>query len=242
MSMDNRQDTDGDSGDLTDFDESEQAESAWLIARETDATAQAPSFETEREYTELEDMLATLPSGAPDQSWHDDVLRVAAARSSQQLPWWRRRAVKWPTAGVLAAVAAAAAFLVLRPRTPPELQVAIHRNSSSEPGVEPMRAGLSEVVRGDHVYVTAIPRGSGDLRVYRADGMLVARCPRGPRCRTTGDRELIIDAELESPVQYFVVLVIGMRDAPLTWTMDKYLEAARATNARITIFQPIDVH
>ncbi len=46
---------------------------------------------------------------------------------------------------------------------------------------------------------------------------------------------------LDAPVRYRVILVVGRTDVPIGATMDEYLDAARATNARIISYPPIDV-
>ena len=49
--------------------------------------------------------------------------------------------------------------------------------------------------------------------------------------RPTGEH--VIDITLDAPVQYHVILVDGVSDAPPDAAMDVYLDAARAANARI---------
>jgi hypothetical protein len=140
------------------------------------------------------------------------------------------------------ALAVAATFVVWirlprapEPKPEPELEVALRHTSAT-------RSAPDEHVVGDHLVVTARPRDAGDLRVYRADGMLVARCPNGPGCRGEAHGAQIIAITLDAPVQYQVILVDGVSDAPPDAAMDVYLGAARAANARIIPYPPIDVH
>jgi len=123
---------------------------------------------------------------------------------------------------------------MLLPRAP-ELAVAVRyiSNTRSAPG---------EVVIGDQLVVTARPREIGDLRVYRSDGVLVARCPNGPGCTGGSRGAQTIEITLDAPMQYQVILVDGTNAAPPDGTLDVYLEAARAMKARVTLYPLIDVH
>jgi hypothetical protein len=219
------------------IDDEERAEAAWLLARDSDPSTPAPSRELARDHAELEDLLGNLPAGASVESWHDEVLRLATSSAAPSRPPRRRRAYRWAIAGALVAAAAVAA-VVLIPRPRPRaggLEVAIR------PG-DPARGDSTEAVVGDHVVIRARPRGTGDLRVYRADGVLVARCPDGPGCITAAHGEHAIDVRLDAPVQYHVILVDGLTGDLPGQTMDAYLDAARAANARIVTYPPIDVH
>ena len=219
------------------IDDAERAESAWLLARENDPGASAPSPEIARDHAELEDLLDHLPAGSSDQSWQEEVLRLASPSEAPSRPRQRRRAYRWAIAGALVAAAAATAVvLVLRPRPrTDELVIAIR------PG-DPARGDTREAVVGDRLIVKARPRGTGDLRVYRADGPLVARCPTGPGCTTPAPGEYTIDVRLDAPVQHHVILTVGRGPDLPAGTMDAYLDAARAANARIITYPPIDVH
>src|SRR5258705_1365671 len=105
--------------------------------------------------------------------------------------------------GALAA-AAADAVRLLRPRPRGgELEVAILH-------VDKTRGDPREVVVGDRLVARARPRGAGDLRVFRSGGTLVARCPDGPGCTESADGEHAIEITLDAPVQYQVILVVGM--------------------------------
>ena len=215
------------------IDDAVRAESDWLLAREHDPNAPPPSPEIARDYVEIEDLLGNLPLPPSDDRWHDDVLRAARARVQPSRPWWRTAVFRWTT-GVGATLAAAVVLLmVVRP--PPELEVVTHH-------VDPTRGDDNEVVVGDHLVVTARPDGPADLRVYRSDGTLVARCPDGPGCRTRKPGELAIEATLDAPVQYHVILVVGMAGALPDGSMDAYLDAAKAAGARVVPPRLIDVH
>lgn len=219
----------------------ERAESEWLLAREHDPRAPPPSPEIAADYAVIEDLLGSLPAGPSDEGWQEDVWRALSASirpastplaSTVSPPWWRTPVSRWSMGGALVA-AAAVIVLILLPRAP-ELEV-----TTSHIGA--MRGASDEVVVGDHLVVTARPREVGDLRVYRSDGMLVARCPNGPGCRNGSREEQTIEITLDAPVQYQVILVDGGNALP-DGAMDAYVDAARAANARIIMYPPIDVH
>lgn len=228
-----RADTD-DLADAPFLDDAERAESEWLLARENDPGAPAPTSMLVREHAELESLLGTLPPGSTDESWHDEVLRLASSSTTPLRPRARRPAYRWAMAGTLVAVAAVA-VLMLRPRPrADELEVAIRHGDH-------VRGDSSEAVVGDHLIIRARPGGPSDLRVYRGNGTLVARCPDGPGCITPVRGEHAIEITFDAPVQYYVILVVGRTDLPAA-TMDAYLDAARAANVRIVTYEPIDVH
>ena len=206
----------------------EQAEVEWLLAREQDPGAPAPSPAITADYAELEDLLGSLPSGDPHDGWYDEVLRAASASAP---PWWRTAGLRWVLGGV--AVAAAVVWMLLP--DPPELEVAVHHLGTT-------RGSPDEALVGDHLVVTARPLEVGDLRVYRSDGLLIARCPHGPGCSRGSHSAQTIEITLGAPVQYRVILVDGASHASPDGSMDGYLDAARAAHARITLHQPIDVH
>jgi hypothetical protein len=225
-------------GDLVDapfLDDTERAEASWLIARETDVAAQALSPAIARDYERLEHLLDSLPAGRRDERWHDEVLRLARSSAAAPQPWWRRPFVRWSLGG--GALAAAAVAVVLLLVQPPELEIAIHRGTRSR--------DTGDVVVGDRLQVTARPRhGGGDLRVFRANDALVARCPGGPGC-VSSTEPYAIDIPLEQPVPYQVILVVGDQRAlhalPET-PMAAYVNAARAASARVVLLPPVDVY
>ena len=212
----------------------DRAESEWLLAREVDPSAPAPSSEIAADYAEIEDLLATLSSGSYDESWHEDVLRAISAATLPSQPWWRMTVSRWVMSGALAMAAAVIVWLLL-PRGP-ELEVVVRHIGIT-------RSAPGEVVVGDHLVVTARPHGAGDLRIYRSDdGKLVARCPNGPGCRGGSHGAQTIDIRLDAPVPYQVILVDGVTEALPDGDMDGYLRAASAANADVIRYPPIDVH
>jgi hypothetical protein len=224
-----------DTGDLSEVpyvDDAERAESEWLLARERDPAACAPSAKIANDYAELEDLLGDLPAGRGDDGWQDRVLRAAAAATP--LPAPRRSVVRWLVGGALAAAAAVLAFRLVPGAPRAELEVAIRHD-------EVTRGDGDVVSVGDHMVVTARPREPADLRVYRDDGILVARCPTGPACTVSSGGDYTIDVRLAAPVPHHVVLVIGAT-APLPdGTLDAYVNAARGASARIVVYPSINV-
>jgi hypothetical protein len=229
----------GDPGDALFLDRAERAESDWVLARDSDPHAPAPSSKIASDYAELEELLGDLPAGPADQGWQDEVLRtVAASASPSPSRSWRRRVIaRWTMRAALAAavVVAVAAWPLWPGPDDGELEVAILH-------VDRTRSDLEEVVVGDHLIARAQPGHAGDLRVFRAGGALMARCPDGPACTASGHGEYAIEIALDAPVRYQVILVIGMIDAPPGETMDAYLDRARAASAHIILYPPIDVH
>jgi len=104
--------------------DAERAEAAWLLDREMDPTALAPSPEIAHDYAELEDLLANLRPLRSKKSLQVDGIPAAPARpavpypvtfaSSRQAPprpRWRGAAWKWSVGG--ATLVAAATMIML---------------------------------------------------------------------------------------------------------------------------------
>ncbi len=218
--------------DEDDVSDTEAPESKWLRARDSDPTAPAPSPEIARDYAVITDLLASLPTGAPDLALQEEVLRTAS----------RRKVFRWTLGGGLVTAAAGiAAAVLLLPRTPAELQVEVFPDNTRGDSHKGPRSEPREAAVGDHLVITARPRGQGDARVYGPGGKLVAKCPDGPSCTSAAQGQYTLDVLLDAPVRYRVILVVGRTDVPIGATMDEYLDAARATNARIISYPPIDV-
>lgn len=223
-------------------DDAERAEADWLLARELDPAARAPSAKIANEYAELEDLLGNLPEAPLDDSWQDAVSRIGASSAPSVRPWWWRAPARWAAGGAFVAASAAAAWLLIPP-APAELEVAIRPVDPTRGDPERSNPERGEKVAaiGDLLIVTARPHESADLRVYRSEGTLLARCPGGRGCIASPAGGYTIEVTLDAPGQYQVILVVGAIQATPGDTMDAYLEAARAANARIVTYQPIDV-
>jgi hypothetical protein len=235
----------GDSGNSVDqpaSDASERAEAEWLLARETNPAAPAPSPQAASEYVELEHMLATLPDPRSDHSWHDEVLKKALASPDEvkggmlrptpaaRRAWWKRSATRW--GGGAAAAAAAAAIVVVGLRA--------EKRTTGENSEVAVDVSYEGGVRGDSERLSSIiARGpKGELRVFRkasltATGYLVARCvPSEVRCKEKGN-ELVLSISLEEPGHYYVVsadrAVTGADDA----TLEEFQQAARRQGLKV---------
>lgn len=200
----------------------EDTESAWLRARREDPRAPPPSPALVREHAHLEDMLGNLPPICVDDSWHDDVLK-AAMRAYRRTT--RRR---W-TATALG-VAAVAGVIWLWPAhrsREPELEVNIKPSNGKTRG--------GEAAIGDHLIIRARAETDSDLRVYRDRTALLAWCPGGPSCTSSGGPadEKRIDLTLDTTGEYDVLLVSGASLALPRESMDAYMAAARTANARV---------
>jgi hypothetical protein len=125
------------------LDDAERAESDWLLARDSDRWAPAPSSKIASDHAELEDLLGDLPLGPADPSWQEEVLRTAAALASPPRRW-QPRAIAGSTGAVLIATAAAAAWLLWPRPDAGELDVAIRH-------VDRTRSDLDDVVVGDRL-------------------------------------------------------------------------------------------
>jgi hypothetical protein len=225
-------------------DERERAEAKWLLARESDPGAPAPSAEVAKDYEELEHLLATLPEPASDHSWHAEVLRQAAAakpaekeaaprpmsaRSAAPTPWWRRPAVRWASSGVVAAAAVVIAVAVFRSSPfPPSEALALN--------VEP-RTGGGVRANEDRLEALHVVATKGDVRIFRrssgSDGTLIARCiPEKAGCDEV-DHHLVFDTPIKTVGTYYVVLVVGKLDIPEDVSMREFTEAARAAGLKL---------
>ncbi|HWU85958.1 MAG TPA: hypothetical protein VN253_01705 [Kofleriaceae bacterium] len=245
------------------LDDLERAESAWLIARDEDPTAPAPTPAIQRDYAELEDLLGNLPPVAENDGWQDEVLRRATAPVSEAVaaleapapavatmvrPRRSRRASWWAAVGVIVA-AAALAVVVLRPRSRPpadELEIELRRGDQVRGDAQEHAVGGHLVIReaavGDHLVIRGRSLETGDLRVFRADGALVGRCPEGPGCTIEADGSRSLEVTLDRPVPYRLILVTRLTGNLPGATRDEYLEALRAANAHIEKEAQIHVH
>lgn len=208
------------------------AEAQWLLAKEQDPSAPAPSEQLAAEHAELHALLTSLPEGAPDDAWQHAILKQvqAAPPAAPAPPWWRRSWIPWTLGGGLAAAATLAIWLLARP-TRPELEITT---------VSRLDKRSQEVAVGDRLVVDARPSGTADLRVFRSSGELVARCPGGPACTGSGS-ELRIELVLDTPGRYHVILTAELNQ-PLPETgMEAYIDAARAAGAHITV-REVEAH
>lgn len=74
---------------LTDDDLVDEEDSAWLLAKDRGEDVSHVSTETREDYADLERLLAELPLGEPDPSWHEGVLKAARAQDKPSTTWGR---------------------------------------------------------------------------------------------------------------------------------------------------------
>jgi hypothetical protein len=236
MSMSQPEDTDLDDISKEPFlDESERMESEWLFARMNDPLASPSSPEIVNAYARIEVLLGQLPVGNLDAHWREQILVKVASLAKPLRPRRRPGTVRWAVPVALALAAAIVIGLLVFPRAIPELYVAIRHDGTT-------RAAGQVAVAGDHLVVRARHSKPGELRVYRADGALVARCPGGPGCSSSTESEFALDILLDAPVPHHVIFVEGVVGIPIAATMEIYIDAARTANAHVVTYGPIDVH
>jgi hypothetical protein len=252
-------------------DDAERAEVEWLLAREADPAAPAPSPELAREYAMLEDLLGKLPVRASDdESWHDEVLRLAtkpatvtpevlrlAAKPATVTPIDQtgRRRRTWIVSGLAVAAAAGVLLFLVRDHSGPdgyasELAMNELRTTAQLPNGTRRTRGLSgdtaandlsDLPLNTEITVDARPSGSADIRIYRSDGKLVAQCPNGPQCQPIGDR-FQIRLVLAGRGDYDVIQAIGIAPLPASLSLVEFLDAAHKAGAVISRSQTIVVH
>lgn len=249
--------------------EDERAEAAWLIARDADPAAPAPSPEILREHEELARLLAEPPPMTEDSDWQAKVLQRIAAGEAPVEPSApeqeqttddpqpegaatrppaaslaqpatrprRRRAALWAAAG--AALAAAAVLIVVlawpgAPTADDELQIAFRRDGA-------VRGDADEAAIGDTLVVSGRLLEAGDLRVFRADGTPVGRCPGGPGCKLGPDGARTLEVVLDRPTEYRLILVTGTTGDLPGGTLSEYRAAVHAGKGSIAKEQLIMV-
>jgi hypothetical protein len=242
-------------GEGSDSDE-ERAESDWLLARDLDPAAPAPTPEIEEAYARLASLLASDPIEPDRDGWQEAALAamraepaaasaiaapgpVVPARGPRSYrPHWQRYAL---AAGAMAA-AGLGLYLVVRPaKVAQDDQLAIAIVRADRPrGDSIVDPDGSKALVGDRRILTMRPRGDTELRVYQGPRTIVLRCPGAPGCGMN-DREWKVDVALSAPVPHYIVVVDGAVQAPATATLDEYLAAARSVRARVRTQQTIDV-
>lgn len=188
----------------------------------------------------LERRLAALHADAsPPPDWEARVwARIAREEDRARSPSrWRWLAAALP----LGAAAVAGLFVYLRGASTvqpvePGLEIAIHQGGERVRGRAP--------AAGDVLVVRAGTGGAAraEVRVYRGDGELVARCGDGPGCRREGD---LVEArvELPSPGEYRGLLLFSAEPIPPpAGSLDADVAAARAAGARFELSPPVVVH
>lgn len=199
---------------------------AWLEARERGA-ATLPPIEAARAaaYGELQGLIAALPDEAAPAGWEVDVMAaLATASPAPRAPVRGRRRWVRGAAGVAAVAGVAALVIVLQPPVAPDAVPAmtIVRGQGGR-GDGTAGAAIGDVLRVD------VAAGAGELRIYRDDREVVARCPGQAGC-TQAAGHLTVELPLTAPGRYRAVYLQPAPRAPLrepTGTLDGDLASCR---------------
>jgi hypothetical protein len=219
-----------------------KADEAWLLARESadDGTAvAAPSDETRRVYDALAAELAQLPAVPAPAGWRDRMLAALDEPVAAPAPAPRPRPThRWALIAAPLAMAAAV-LLIWRLSADRPQQIAI--DVEVRAGDVVRRAGEAPAV-GDLFVARVLLPGAGELRVYRNDRAMVARCPQHPACRTrkVGDRdELSVELPMTSKGDYRAIVIEGAIGLGLSGSLDGDVGDAKKRGAHVHIGKPI---
>ena len=172
-------------GDTPDGTEPLDDDERWLQAREEGSPLPPLSRERVAAYETLTEMVRSRARIAPPPSARD---QLRAALDRDELAGRRHARRRWVYAA--AAVAAAAVILIVMWRPAPEEFTVVRiesgdalRRGSIERG---MAGDYQMAAVGDRLVVDARSSDLKELRVYRDDRELVARCPGDPGCAGGG--------------------------------------------------------
>lgn len=233
--------------------ERERSEVTWLLERENNPEALAPSPEVANDYAELERLLQTLPEGDEDDSWQEELVRRVAAvrptvagreagssvRKEKEGTRWRQRPVRLVAGGLFAALVVVLIAIKL-PRRSADEQSRIMPVLVSK---APMR-GSSRYSLEDTIRIRERPSEQGDLRVFRLrdqSAISVAQCPGGLGCQVERDGTLVLDYKFAGPGDYIAVFVDGRVEAPSDASLEVFLHAATTANLKIKRSDPMTV-
>jgi hypothetical protein len=233
-----------------------ERDAEWLLEREEGRAGAAPSPEAARVYAALTDELEQLPVLRAPAGWRERFVAsldepapvgrlaeasvdgavvadgaaaeppaptVAAAVSRR---WWRYAAVPLALAAGIA--------LYVRGRSGEPAGGAI--DVEVRAGDTVRRSGETPAV-GDTLHVHVQLVGPGELRIYRNDSAVLARCPGHPACESQpdGDGSLSVAIPMEAAGRYRAAVIIGSDQVPVTGSLDGDVAAARARGARVTL-------
>lgn len=207
--------------------EGERAEYEWLMARDADASAPAPSEAVARDYQRLEHMLATLPDD-PDAAWQEGLLdRIRGTQAVAPIRAARKRPTWWLGLGGGAVAVAVLAVVILLP--PSKAQLSPDRLPAE------LLFSRGGAVRGDadghhigDVISTPDRPLSTDLRLYGPDGAMVAHCPDGIGCVRKADQQHLEYVVRTRGRHVFVKTEQAHPDLPKL--LDDYLDALQRSH------------
>ncbi len=183
-------------------------------------------------FERLAGALRDLPALEPPRGWEARVLARVEAADAARAP-----SAAWRWAAPLAIAAAVAAFFLLR-RPKGDEQLAVRQEVVV--GETARRADTAVV--GDRLRARAGGAGTHrELRVYRDEREVVARCPGDERCRDEGG-ETVLELDLDAPGRYRSVVLAGPRPIPSpTGSLDDDARAASEAGARVELTGRVDV-
>jgi hypothetical protein len=189
-----------------------------------------PAPERVATYQKLQQMIASLPDERTPRGWeaevlaslsampladddgvaatrHDGMARHPAAAATQDVATQRRRWLARRAGVPIALAATALAVLLWRtgngPGEKPAPALALSAEVVPRVGTRAARAA-GEAALGDRLRVEQRDLGDGELRIYRDDREVVARCVAGT-CRRSAAGRLELELELTAPGSYRAV-------------------------------------
>jgi hypothetical protein len=253
-------------------DDAERAEVEWLLAREADPAAPAPSPELAHEYAVLEDLLGKIPVGASDdERWHDEVLRLATkpatvtpeaprldakpAATVTPIDQTRRRRRTWIVSGLAVAAAAGVLLFLARDRSGPdgyasELAMNELRITENLPdGTRRTRGASHNAAAPD---VSDLPVNTELVVDARPSGSADIRIYRSDgklvaQCPNGPQCQPIGDRfqirlVLTGRGDYDVIQAVGIAPLPASLSLVEFLDAAHKAGADVASPQTISVH
>jgi hypothetical protein len=213
----------------------------WLLARErSERSGLLLDPVRVAQYERLDALLAALPALDPPVGWE---ARVLAKLPRDAFAPWKQRWAPALAAGLVAMVGAGAYFASRAGREPTDLPSARSPLSMMvTPGGVANRGGTPAV--GDTLEVKFELSEPGELRVYRADGPLVARCPGGAGCgeaTVDGRRVLTAKVPVAEVGTYRAVAFTGTVPPPTGQGLNADLIAADRAGAALVSVPQVDV-
>jgi hypothetical protein len=183
-------------------------------------------------HADIERLRAALRAGpsaevGPRLHWEQRVWRRLEAPRPRPSLWW--------LAIPAAAAAVIALFVGLRGGEPPQLALLVH----PEKGPDPVRI-RGPVGVGDLLVVEATGvRGAAELRLYRDDAGLVARCSSSPPCTRRGSH---LSARFPIPAvgRYRALVITGPAPAP-SGSLDQDLAALTRAAIPVERAPPVEI-
>ncbi len=203
----------------------------WLRAREEGRSLPALEPERAASYERLTRLLRERELiRAPASARRELILALDAAASDQ-----RRRVWPWLAASALAAAAALAIWLLVPEGTADVFVVEVR----APDGRFRAASAIDSPAIGDRLIVDVWHADLGEVRIYRDDRDLIARCPGHPGCAGDGTR-WTLTLRLDAPGIYRAIRINGPVATP-TGSFDGDIAALKGVGAILTIGGVIEV-